>query len=101
MRPWYTPQQVTAFQSIPAGTARPTAHVGDDYDSQVAAALAASQKEADTGNSGGWVRKEVPLDVVQSEQVRVCLGGGGGVCGVVHCGVVLFMGTCVFCVQGR
>ena len=43
--------------------------MGDDYDSQVAAALAASQNEANSGSSGGWVRKEVPLDVVQSEQV--------------------------------
>lgn len=60
---------MTAFQSVPASSSRPAASVGDDYDSQVAAALAASQNEANTGSSGGWVRKEVPLDVVQSEQV--------------------------------
>lgn len=71
--------QVTAFQSVPAGSSRPPASVGDDYDSQVAAALAASQNEANTGSSGGWVRKEVPLDVVQSEQASAL---AGCVCGV-------------------
>ncbi|KAK9804384.1 hypothetical protein WJX72_010443 [[Myrmecia] bisecta] len=69
--------QVTAFQSVqqchsPVNAAAKAflARTNSDVDSPTAQAIAASQAEADQAaknGEGNWVRKEVPLTVVQSQ----------------------------------
>lgn len=60
--------QVTAFQSVPAASKNNYSAVADDYDAAMAAAMAASQCDHG-GGDGSWSRKEVPLEVIQTEQV--------------------------------